>query len=234
MKESCEHIAAQNSATGAAFSNALGAFDCITVRASASFFCPRASLSLTRWLSTSSALPATCRHSGSGTSSNTFCTPGSSLGMKRKASCASSTSLHMLSVILHARRLMATACWWARPLASSGVMMASVGASTCCTNVVAPSLCTQSGVFSGLAIVSASTSTNGVMSRFPTILQTLQKASCPACFVSFLLSVIGSEMSGTMSGRQTESSEGAVSVSCARKLSAATRVVHFSLIPNPL
>ena len=59
-------------------------------------------------------------------------------------------------------------------------MMDSAGASTFCTKVVAPSLCTQSGTSAGRAIQLTSTGMKGSMSRLPTMPQISFMALVPA------------------------------------------------------
>ena len=59
-------------------------------------------------------------------------------------------------------------------------MMDSAGASTFCTKVVAPSLCTQSGTSAGRAMQLTSTGMKGSMSRLPTMPQISFMALVPA------------------------------------------------------
>ena len=69
-------------------------------------------------------------------------------------------------------------------------MMESVGASTCCTNVVAASLCTHSGTSSTLWMHSMRVGMKGSMSMLPTHVPTLAMVSVDFSFTSSRMSTI--------------------------------------------
>mmetsp|Transcript_14134 Transcript_14134/g.50784 ORF Transcript_14134/g.50784 Transcript_14134/m.50784 type:complete len:239 (+) Transcript_14134:2515-3231(+) len=150
----------------------------------------------------------TWRHSGSATSSIARFRSGRSLGRNGAASMGSSTSLHMLSMMTADLRLIAVTCWKKRPRCRSGPMIESVGASTCCTNVVAASLCTHSGTSSTLWMHSMSVGMNGSMSMLPTHVPTLAIVSVDFSFTSSRMSTITCASSGMISGRHAATAFG--------------------------
>jgi len=74
------------------------------------------------------------------------------------------------------------------PRSSSGTMIASVGDSTACTNVVAASLCTQSGTSEGRAMHDTRAGMNFSMSMLSTVLQTVDSAAIAASLTCGLAS----------------------------------------------
>mmetsp|Transcript_10132 Transcript_10132/g.24936 ORF Transcript_10132/g.24936 Transcript_10132/m.24936 type:complete len:213 (-) Transcript_10132:251-889(-) len=126
---------------------------------------------------------------------------GSSLARKGAASMGSSTSLHMLSMITADLRLMAVTCWKNSPRWSRGPMMDRVGASTCCTKVVAASLCTHSGTSSTFSMHSIRVGMKGSMSMLRTHVATLAIVSVDFSLTSSRMSTITCASSGMISGR---------------------------------
>ena len=88
-----------------------------------------------------------------------------------------------------------------RPRTSRGTRMDRVRASTDCTNVVADSLCTQSGTSPGAPMQRIRWGTKGSMSRLPMAVQHLVSASVAAVRTVGLRSTMQLVTTGTISGR---------------------------------
>ena len=119
----------------------------------------------------------------------------------------SSTSLHMLSMMTADLRLMAVICWKNRPRCSRGPMMESVGASTCCTNVVAASLCTL-GNLVNLVDALDERGDEGVDVDVADARATLAMVSVDFSFTSSRMSTITCASSGMISGRHAATALG--------------------------
>ena len=139
-----------------------------------------------------------------------------------------STSLHMLSVMMAALRLVATARS-RRPRSSTGTTTASVAGSMACTKVVALSLCTHSGTSTGRARHETSAGMKGSRSRFCTQKQAFSMQFSAAAATSLRASPACTLTLGMRSTRLMPHMSGAARLRLDSSCSASTRVCHFSL-----
>mmetsp|Transcript_23781 Transcript_23781/g.65366 ORF Transcript_23781/g.65366 Transcript_23781/m.65366 type:complete len:226 (-) Transcript_23781:593-1270(-) len=145
-------------------------------------------------------MAATCRHSGSATSSDRIFRPGSRRGRNTVASAGLLTSLLMLAMMMAVLRLMGVSLE-RKPRMSRGTMMDRAGLSTCCTKVVADSLTMALLASAGRAMQLSMRGTQGSMSRLPCSLKHELMAVYAAFLTCSRASTMHSLPTGTISGK---------------------------------